>query len=91
MVTGGLTWHLISAKSSQTDRKLSADLKTLVDSAANTVRDAERKTVGLAISHDRKGDPLRRCDPRLKPCGRQVSRLPYRTPGSRWRLPLLAS
>jgi hypothetical protein len=29
-----------------------------VDSAANTVRDAERKTVGLAISHDRKGDPI---------------------------------
>jgi hypothetical protein len=29
-----------------------------VDSAADTVRDAERKTVGLAISHDRKGDPI---------------------------------
>ena len=29
-------------------------VKTLVDSAANTVRDAERNTAGLAISHDRK-------------------------------------
>jgi hypothetical protein len=35
-----------------------ADLKTSVDSAANTARDAERKTVGLVISHDRKGDPI---------------------------------
>jgi hypothetical protein len=66
-------------------------VQNLVDSAANTVRDAERNSAGLAISHDRKDDPLRPCDPRLKPCGRQVSRLPYRTPGSRLRLLLLAS
>jgi hypothetical protein len=33
-------------------------LKALVESAANTTRDAERKTVGLAIGHGQKEDPI---------------------------------
>jgi hypothetical protein len=91
MVTGALTWHLIYAKSSQADGKLGADLKTLVDSAANTVRDAERKTVGLAISHVRKGDPfaaLRSATETLRSSSFEAAVSDAR---SRWRLPLLAS
>jgi GTP cyclohydrolase III len=33
-------------------------LKTLVESVANSIQEAERKTVGLAIGHGQKDDPI---------------------------------
>jgi len=33
-------------------------VKTLVESASNDIREAERETVGLAIGHEQEDDPI---------------------------------